>query len=91
MIADILNGPRDDLNGPFDIINASAFFHLFAWDDQVVASIHLAHLLQARPGVMIVGRRWRMSYQAMSLLSVKGVSHRHNVESLQRLWDIAGE
>ena len=47
----------DQLVGKMDIINASAFFHLFPWPKQVEASCLLVRFGRPRAGTVIIGRQ----------------------------------
>lgn len=40
---------------PFDIVMAIYFFHLFDWNEGVLAMKNVVHLLKAKPGSMIFG------------------------------------
>lgn len=92
MIGDALNPGTsfDALNNSIDIINDSAFTHLWPWHDQRKVCTMMAGF--SRPGAMIVGRMTGSLKPAEYPALVKGTTGwRHNVESLQRLWDEVGE
>ncbi|KXS95994.1 hypothetical protein AC578_8084 [Pseudocercospora eumusae] len=92
MIGDALNPGTsfDTLKNSIDIINDSAFSHLWPWHEQRKVCTMMAGF--SKPGAMIVGRMTGSLKPAEYPAMVKGTTGwRHNVESLQRLWDEVGE
>ena len=77
------------LRGKIDVVNASAFIHLFPWPGQVEVCTLIARF--TRPGALIVGRMTGSLAPAdYPALNPGTVAWRHDVGSFQRLWDEVG-
>ena len=86
------NANWDSLTGKFDIINASAFFHLFPRPKQLEASCTLVCLGRSRKGTLIVGRTVGSLAPSEYPSFIEGESgFRHDLSTLQQLWDEVGE
>ena len=59
IVGDVYNPETkwDQLVQKMDIINASAFFHLYPWPKQVEACCLLVRFGRPRPGTVIIGRQ----------------------------------
>lgn len=78
------------LHNSIDIINDSAFSHLFPWNDQVKVCTLMAKF--TRSGALVAGRLTGSLKAGEYPSIIKGATGwRHNVESLQKLWDEVGE
>lgn len=91
LIGDALGTPEQfsELFGEIDIVNDSAFTHLFPWDQQIRLCTLMARF--TRPGALIVGRMTgSLAPGEYPALSPGKTSWRHDVQSLQRLWDQVG-
>lgn len=73
-----------------DVLHCSAFFHLFPLADQKKAALNVARLV--RPKGIIVGRQ-SGSVKPGEVPAIKAgtTSFRHDVQTLQKLWDEVGE
>jgi len=76
------------LLGAVDVLQASAFLHLFTWEKQVEAGRAIVRFMKTEPGAMVVGtqvgsRRPGLYEQVRMFL--------HDVESFGRLWGEIGE
>ena len=69
IVGDVYNPDTnwDSLVGKMDIINASAFFHLFPWPKQVEACCLLVRFGRPRAGTVIIGRQ--STYSKTSFIS----------------------
>lgn len=101
VVGDVLNSSAslEPLYGQFDIINASSFFHLFGWDDQVTIGQRLVRFFKPEADkAMIVGRQVG-AYEAQNLEEWREQAkvdaatrrhYRHDLASWQLLWDEVG-
>lgn len=92
LIGDAVASPEifADLHGKIDVINDSAFSHLFPWETQVKVCALMARF--SRPGALIIGRMTGSLKPAeYPALKPGSTGWRHDVASLQRLWDEVGE
>lgn len=79
------------LEGKMDIINASAFFHLFPWPKQIEASCLLVRLGRPKAGTIIIGRQMGSLTPAEFPSMIEGTTgFRHDLQTLQKLWDEVG-
>lgn len=70
-----------------DIVNASSFFHLFSWDEQVAAVKQVIALLRPEPGVLVVGRQaGRKDPIDPDDKENAPKRYGHDVETWKRLW-----
>ena len=81
------------LEGRFDIVHAASFFHLFGWDEQVTVGERIVGFFKPGAKALVLGRQ----VGNLDPLSPEEARARgeqrflHNVESLQKLWDVIGE
>ena len=90
IVGDVYNPDTDwtQLEGKMDIINASAFFHLFPWQKQVEACCLLVRFGRARAGTVIIGRQMGSLTPGEFPSLVEGTTgYRHNTGTLRKLWD----
>lgn len=76
-----------------DIVNASSFFHLFTWDQQVAAVKQVIALLRPRPGSLVIGRQLagRDPIDPDDRENAPK-RYRHDVQTWKRLWrQVEGE
>lgn len=72
-----------------DIIHCSAFFHLFPLPDQIRAAKNVARLV--RPNGIIVGRQsGSVKPGEVPAIAEGSTSFRHDISSLQSMWDEVG-
>lgn len=74
-----------------DIFHASAVFHLFSWGQQVELACLLVRLGRPRPGTLIIGRQ--VGYIKPGVYPSRNnnkPAYRHNVETLQQMWQEVG-
>jgi len=86
----------DKIAGNIDFIYAGSFFHIFSWDDQVRICQRVIEILKPQKGSTIFGRQTGnlKGQEATNAASGKtGVSRvwRHDPESFEKLWDVAGQ
>ncbi|MCJ1474295.1 hypothetical protein MMC13_002953 [Lambiella insularis] len=80
------------VNGKINIINASAFFHLFPWPKQVEACCLLVKFGRPQPGTVIIGRQMGSLTPAEFPSLIEGTTgFRHDPETLAKLWNEVGE
>ncbi|KAJ5659293.1 hypothetical protein N7507_005744 [Penicillium longicatenatum] len=88
--ADIYDENSDlvrNLTGKLDIVNAASFFHLFNWDQQVIAAKRIVSLLRAQPGSLLIGRQVGCFDPVDPDVINKASEHYcHNLETWKRLW-----
>ncbi|CAK4029266.1 Hypothetical predicted protein [Lecanosticta acicola] len=92
LIGDMLSPPAhfQDLYEQFDIVNASAILHLFPWKQQVQLASLIARF--TRGNASIVGRMTGSTVPAeYPALHAGATGWRHDVASLQRLFDEVGK
>jgi SAM-dependent methyltransferase len=93
--ADIFDpGPNlKQLNGTIDIVHAASFFHLFGYQQQVVAAKQIVALMKPKAGGVIVGQqignvnageRRRDTDQTKSRFS-------HDIKSFAKMWEEVGD
>ena len=93
VVEDVYNPEADwsQLEGKMDIINASAFFHLFPWPKQIEAGCLLVRFGRPKAGTIIVGRQTgSLTPAEFPGLSEGTTAFRHDLQTLQRLWDEVG-
>lgn len=74
-----------------DIVNASSFFHLFTWDQQVAAARQVIALLRPRPGSLVIGRQLaRKDPVDPDDRENTPKMYRHDVQTWKRLWRQVG-
>ena len=80
------------LAGKMDIIHAASFFHLFDWDEQVIAAKKIVGLLNGAPSNLVLGRQAGRLESGDSTTQVKPDKSRywHNPESWAKLWEQVG-
>ncbi|KAL6718758.1 hypothetical protein ACLMJK_002992 [Lecanora helva] len=88
-------GSLDQLYGKIDVIHAASFLHLFGWDDQLRICKRLIKILKPRKGSLVFGRQTgniqgREVPPRTHALKDGAMIWRHDPQSFQRLWDIAG-
>ena len=93
VVRDVFDKDADwsPLEGKMDIIHASAFFHLFPWPKQAEVGRVLVRLARLKSSSIIIGRQMGSLTPGEFPSMVEGsTGYRHNVDSLQRLWDEVG-
>jgi SAM-dependent methyltransferase len=85
-----------ELDGKITIVHAGSFWHLFNWDQQVVAAVRLVKFLKpGRKNAIIYGKQvgtvrpLAMSRDQVSKMGTRSV-YLHDQKSFQRLWDQIG-
>lgn len=76
------------LLGRIDILQASAFLHLFTWEKQLDAGCAIVRLLKPGPGGLVVGTQVGSRKPG---LYEQGRMYLHDVESFEKLWVEIGE
>lgn len=92
-VADVFTRGTDwsQLEGKMDIINASAFFHLFPWPKQIEASCLLVRFGRSKPRTVIIGRQMGSLTPGEFPSLIEGeTGYRHDIHTLQKLWDEVG-
>jgi len=81
------------LKGTIDIAHAASFFHLFSWDDQVIAGVHLVRLMKNAPDVLVLGRQLGSSTgeERPSPTNPNSKMYFHSPESFKKLWVVISE
>lgn len=87
-VFDSSNVQLNALDGTVDIVNASAFFHLFNYEGQVAAATRVARLLRKVPGGLIVGRQMGNSMKGDHYANRKGGSEE---QTWEQMWKEVGE
>jgi ubiquinone/menaquinone biosynthesis C-methylase UbiE len=81
------------LDAKFDIVHSASFFHLFGWDDQVTVGERIVRFFKPRAKALVLGRqvgtRDPLTLEEYRKQGEK--RYQHNVETLQKLWDVIGE
>lgn len=93
IVGDVYDPSTDwsQLLDKMDIINASAFFHLFPWSKQVEAACLLVKFGRARAGTVIIGRQMGSLTPAEFPSLIKGTTgFRHDIDTLNKLWKVVG-
>jgi hypothetical protein len=88
-----LESPLKQLHGKIDIINASAFFHLFSRDEQLQIARQCVKIMRPKAGSLLVGRQ-RAQVIGGDTTGNFGPSSKywHSAESWKQFWaDIAAE
>lgn len=94
---DMLNADDENLatlNGKFDIVHASSFFHLFSWDDQVQVGERIIKFLKPKQEKALVLGRQIGTREPLSREEYRRQPEKrclHDLESWRRLWDEIGE
>lgn len=87
IVGDVFNMDLTAVQGTIDIVQASAFFHLFTRPTQLLAVQKLISLLRPIPGSIVVGSNLGSLKPAEYELAPGGLtSFRHNPESFAELW-----
>lgn len=95
--ADVFDSSNSELNaldGTVDIVNASAFFHLFDYEGQFNAATRVAKLLRKVPGSLIVGRQMGNSLKGDHYANRKmggDSKYRHDKQTWEQMWKEVGE
>ncbi len=76
------------LRGKFDVLQVSAFLHMFLWEKQRDAGIRIVRLLKAEPGALVVGTQVG---SAKPGVYEQGRMYLHDVESFKKLWEEIGQ
>jgi hypothetical protein len=71
-----------------DVLQASAFLHLFTWERQVDAGVAIIKLMKDEPGVMVVGTQVGSKKPG---LYEQGRMYLHDVGSFEKLWADIGQ
>jgi hypothetical protein len=82
-----------ELDGRFDMIHSASFFHLFGWDDQLKVGERMVRFFRPGAQALVLGRQVG-SETPPSLEEYRSSGEKryhHNVDSMQRLWDVIGE
>lgn len=97
---DVLGGSEGDtlardplklLDGKMTVVHAASFFHLFGWDDQVLAAKRIVRLLKPRDAhTFVFGRQVGCNEPGKQAGPRGCTGFLHNAESWQRLWDEVG-
>ncbi|KAE9372774.1 hypothetical protein N431DRAFT_467011 [Stipitochalara longipes BDJ] len=87
------NAPLASLRGSIDIAHAASFFHLFNWDDQVNAGVHLVRLMRNTPGALVLGRQLGSSTgeERPSPTNPNSKMYYHSPDSFKALWAVISE
>lgn len=84
--------PLMELEGKIDIVDASSFFHLFAWEDQKRIARIVVKLLRAREHSLVVGRQiGNQEAGDYGQRDGQGTRYWHNAESWKKMWKEIGE
>lgn len=85
------DSPLKKLDGKIDIINASAFFHLFTYDEQVKVAHRVGKLLKQQKDSLIVGRQVG-DLEPGDKVTRDGnrTRFRHDVSTWKKLWGDVG-
>ena len=87
MAGDIFNMDLNPIQGKIDIVQVSAFFHLFTRSKQLLAVQKIISLLRPEPGSVVIGANLgSLSPAEYELASGGPMSFRHNPESFAELW-----
>jgi hypothetical protein len=87
------HGPVALLKGTIDIAHAASFFHLFNWDEQVNAGVHLVRMMKKAPDALVVGRQVgsSMGEERPSPTNPNSNMYFHSPDSFKRLWVVISE
>jgi hypothetical protein len=87
------SSPLASLKGTIDIAHATSFFHLFSWDDQVNAGVHLVRLMRNALGALVLGRQLGSSIgeERQKPTDPNSKMYYHSPESFKRLWAVISE
>ena len=94
IVGDVYDRNTDwsSIEGSMDIINASAFFHLYPLSKQLEASCLLVQFGRSKPGTLIIGRQMgSLTPGEFPSLNEGTTGYRHDLHTLQKLWDEVGE
>ncbi|KAI1341122.1 hypothetical protein F5Y15DRAFT_414244 [Xylariaceae sp. FL0016] len=81
----------DALDGRMTFIHATSFFHLFTWDEQVLAATRMARFLDPDDAdAMIFGRQVGTSVPGARVGPRGDAVYLHSAETWQQLWDEVG-
>lgn len=93
-ILDPSDGALAGLDGRFDVVHSASFFHLFGWDDQVRVGERIVKFFKPGAKALVLGRQVG-TFEPLSLEEYRAQGgegrYHHNVETLQKLWDVIGE
>ncbi len=93
IVGDVYNPEMDwsSLKGRMNIINASEFFHLFPWPKQIKASCLLVEFGRSKADTVIIGRQVGSLTPGEFPSLIEGTTgYRHDIRTLQKLWDKVG-
>ena len=93
IVGDVYDSDTDwsALEAKIDMINASAFFHLYLLLKQIEAGCLLVRFGGSKPGTAIIGRQMGSLTPGEFPSVVEGTTgYRHNLHTLQKLWDEVG-
>lgn len=76
------------LLGRIDVLQASAFLHLFPWEKQVDAGSAIVKLMKLGSGALVVGTQVGSKQPG---LYEQGRMYLHDVESFEKMWAEIGE
>jgi SAM-dependent methyltransferase len=87
------DGPVASLKGTIDIAHAASFFHLFNWDDQVNAGVHLVRLMKNAPDSLVLGRQLGSltGEERPNATNPNSKMYFHSPDSFKRLWVVISE
>jgi SAM-dependent methyltransferase len=85
------SSPLSGLNGKIDVVGASAFFHLFSWEEQKIVARRVAKLLKPQKGSLVVGVQVGHNEPSEHPKTDGGSRFRHNLESWRKMWNEVGE
>lgn len=86
------NSPLKELYGKVDIIDASSFFHLFTWAEQMQIARSVVKLMKPQKDSLVVGRQVGNAQPGeYPRRDGKGTRWRHDLSSWRKLWDEVGE
>ena len=93
MLASPEAGGLASLDGKFDMVHTASFFHLFGWDDQVTVGERIVRFFKPGAKALVLGRQvGSPDPPTLEEYRAKGSGRfHHNVETLQKLWDVIGD
>jgi hypothetical protein len=85
-----LSGTLNPLLGKISAIHASAFFHLFDEEKQIIVARKLAALLSPEPGSIIFGSHGGSRVKGVKSVNIQGIAVTgfcHSAETFKELWE----
>jgi len=80
------------LTNKVDIVYASAFFHLFDWEEQFQIAKQVVNLIRPRPGSLVIGRQvGNINPSSVPRMSGNGSRYRHDGASWTKMWEQASQ